>query len=70
MKRGSRCGLGQTAGNPVLTSLEAFPGLYEAAVAEGPEGLRRSFDLSASVEGHETLRRASRAAAGVAGTAD
>ena len=45
MKATSRCGLGQTAGNPVLTSLAAFPGLYEARVRAADGGLRPSFDL-------------------------
>ncbi len=58
MKRMSRCGLGQTACNPVLTSLEGFPELYRDAVSEHPEGFRRSFDLTAAVAGHEALRKA------------
>jgi len=58
MKKASRCGLGQTACNPVLTSLEAFRSLYEDAVAEDPDGFRRSFDLAAAVAGHHALRRA------------
>jgi len=59
MKRFSRCGLGQTACNPVLTSLENFRPLYEAAVAEDPDGFCRSFDLAAAVADHDALRRAS-----------
>ncbi|HSW30490.1 MAG TPA: NAD(P)H-dependent oxidoreductase subunit E [Longimicrobiales bacterium] len=58
MKRMSRCGLGQTACNPVLTSMENFPELYQDAVSEHPEGFRRSFDLTSAVAGHEALRRA------------
>jgi [NiFe] hydrogenase diaphorase moiety large subunit len=57
MKRMSRCGLGQTACNPVLTSMENFPELYRDAVTEHPEGFRRSFDLASAVAGHEMLRR-------------
>ena len=59
MKRASRCGLGQTACNPVLTSLESFRPLYEGAVAEDPHGFCRSFDLASAVAGHEALRHAS-----------
>ena len=35
IKRTSLCGLGQTAPNPVLTSLEYFRNEYEAHVREG-----------------------------------
>ncbi len=59
MKKFSRCGLGQTACNPVLTSLEAFRPMYEALVAEDPNGYRRSFDLAAAVAEHKALRQAS-----------
>jgi [NiFe] hydrogenase diaphorase moiety large subunit len=45
MKSASRCGLGQTAANPVLSSLRNLPHLYEDVLAEGEDGLRPSFDL-------------------------
>ena len=56
MKTTSRCGLGQTACNPVLTTLENFPELYEAAVEGHPDGYRRSFDLDEAVALHRSLR--------------
>ncbi|GMV06617.1 MAG: hypothetical protein AMXMBFR53_28930 [Gemmatimonadota bacterium] len=59
MRTASRCGLGTSAANPVLTSLEGFRELYESAVAEAPEGRRRAFDLGAAVAGHEALRTGS-----------
>ena len=31
--RMSRCGLGQTAPNPILTTMRSFPELYEARLA-------------------------------------
>jgi [NiFe] hydrogenase diaphorase moiety large subunit len=46
MKATSRCGLGQTSFNPVLTSLASFRGLYESLVEEHPQQFRRSFDLA------------------------
>jgi [NiFe] hydrogenase diaphorase moiety large subunit len=49
MKATSRCGLGQTSSNPVLTSLASFRPLYESLVADDPKGFRRSFDLEAAV---------------------
>jgi [NiFe] hydrogenase diaphorase moiety large subunit len=33
--RTSRCGLGQTAPNPILSTMRAFPELYEARLAAG-----------------------------------
>ncbi len=45
MKATSRCGLGQTSMNPVLTSLTSFRPLYESLVQEHPHQFRRSFDL-------------------------
>jgi [NiFe] hydrogenase diaphorase moiety large subunit len=34
VERMSRCGLGQTAPNPILTTMNAFPELYEARLAQ------------------------------------
>jgi [NiFe] hydrogenase diaphorase moiety large subunit len=34
VERTSRCGLGQTAPNPILTTMKAFPELYEARLAK------------------------------------
>jgi [NiFe] hydrogenase diaphorase moiety large subunit len=34
--RTSRCGLGQTAPNPILTTMRSFPELYEARLALAP----------------------------------
>jgi [NiFe] hydrogenase diaphorase moiety large subunit len=34
--RMSRCGLGQTAPNPILTTMRNFPELYEARLATAP----------------------------------
>ena len=56
MKATSRCGLGQTSSNPVLTSLASFRPLYESLVAEDPKGFRRSFDLEAAVATAARLR--------------
>ncbi len=56
----SRCGLGQTSPNPILSTLENFRHLYDELVEEAPEGQRRSFDLDDEVT----------AAAAIAGRAD
>lgn len=55
MKAMSRCGLGQTAANPVLSSLANFRGLYEDRVEDDPDGYRRSFDLESAVSESEAL---------------
>lgn len=49
IRRSSRCGLGQTAPNPILTSLEGLRSMYESRVEADPSGLRRSFDLDAAL---------------------
>ena len=36
VERMSRCGLGQTAPNPILTTMSSFPELYEARLASTP----------------------------------
>lgn len=41
----SRCGLGTTAANPILTTLDKFPELYRARLRDGQETLLPSFDL-------------------------
>jgi [NiFe] hydrogenase diaphorase moiety large subunit len=60
MKAASRCGLGQTASNPVLTTLQAFRPLYESLVKDDPRGFRRSFDLQAAVKDAERIRTGGR----------
>jgi [NiFe] hydrogenase diaphorase moiety large subunit len=49
MKSTSRCGLGQTSANPVLSTMKNFPAAYESRVTADPNGFRRSFDLKAEV---------------------
>jgi [NiFe] hydrogenase diaphorase moiety large subunit len=45
----SRCGLGQTAPNPIVTTIRNFRYLYEARIRNANEQFQ-SFDLSAAVE--------------------
>ncbi len=45
----SRCGLGQTSPNPVLSTLENFRGEYERRLAEPTEGRLAGFDLEAAL---------------------
>jgi [NiFe] hydrogenase diaphorase moiety large subunit len=50
IKTTSRCGLGQTSPNPVLTTLESFRGAYEQLVGPAEEGLRPHFNIHRALE--------------------
>ncbi len=50
VKRMSRCGLGQTSPNPILTSLKNFQPVYNALVREDKTGLQKSFHIMRAVE--------------------
>jgi len=49
VKISSRCGLGQTSPNPILSTLKSFRGAYEDLVSESPDGLQKSFDFRAAL---------------------
>ncbi len=49
VKATSRCGLGQTSPNPILTTLKSFPELYAAKVREGVAFVPE-FDLAAAIQ--------------------
>ena len=49
IKTMSRCGLGQTSANPILTTLKNFRPAYEELVKEPTDGLQPAFDLDAAV---------------------
>ena len=49
VKATSRCGLGQTSPNPILTTMKSFPGLYAAKIREG-EAFVPEFDLDAAIQ--------------------
>ncbi|MBN2582404.1 MAG: NADH:ubiquinone oxidoreductase, partial [Planctomycetes bacterium] len=55
VKTASRCGLGQTSPNPVLTTLKNFRSAYESLVKEAPDGLQPSFDISAALGDAEAI---------------
>ncbi|MCG3138263.1 MAG: NAD-reducing hydrogenase HoxS subunit alpha [Phycisphaerae bacterium] len=46
----SRCGLGQTSPNPVLSTLKNFKPVYEQLVKVNPQGFRSSFDINRALE--------------------
>ncbi len=49
IKATSRCGLGQTSPNPILTTLQNFPELYGAKIRKG-EDFVADFDLDAAIQ--------------------
>ncbi len=55
VKTASRCGLGQTSPNPVLSTLKNFRPLYEAAAKTPDDGRDPSFDIRAALAGAETI---------------
>jgi len=49
MKLANRCGLGQTAANPILTSIENFRGEYEARIEKGKD-YSTEFEMIAAIQ--------------------
>jgi len=46
----SRCGLGQTSANPVLTTLKNFRSEYESRLKEPEPGMKPTFDIQAAMQ--------------------
>jgi len=55
MKTAARCGLGQTAANPAVTSLRAFPDTWDAAVDTGNGTLIPSFSIADALKPAEKI---------------
>ena len=55
VKTTSRCGLGQTSPNPVLTSLKNFKHEYEKRMRPAKTAFRANFDMRAALQGTEEL---------------
>jgi [NiFe] hydrogenase diaphorase moiety large subunit len=47
----SRCGLGMTSPNPVLTSLENLPLVWAAVTKPRRDGLKATFDIQSAIDG-------------------
>jgi len=56
VKTASRCGLGQTSPNPILSTLENFRPLYEALVKKRTDGLQPAFDIHSALKTAETAQ--------------
>jgi [NiFe] hydrogenase diaphorase moiety large subunit len=50
VKTASRCGLGQTSRNPILSTLKNFRELYEAKLIEPETGLLPTFDIQGALD--------------------
>lgn len=53
----SRCGLGMTSPNPVLSTLENFPLVYSAVVKPSQDGIRDTFDIQSAIAGARRLAK-------------
>lgn len=53
----SRCGLGMTSPNPILTTLENFPMVYAALVKPSTDGIRATFDVQSAIDGARKLAK-------------
>ncbi len=55
VKAASRCGLGQTSPNPVLSTLKNFRQCYEALLLKETGGMQPAFDLKEAVKDAENI---------------
>lgn len=57
VKTTSRCGLGQTSPNPVLSTLKNFRAAYDKRLKEDVEGIKPSFDIKAALAVSQALTK-------------
>ena len=53
----SRCGLGMTSPNPVLSSLKNFPLVYSALTKPTKDGIKATFDIQSAIEGARSIAK-------------
>ena len=53
----SRCGLGVTSPNPILSTLENFPLVYSAMVKTSADRTRATFDIQSAIDGARKLAK-------------
>jgi [NiFe] hydrogenase diaphorase moiety large subunit len=53
----SRCGLGMTSPNPVLSSLQNFPLVYSALTKPTKDGIKATFDIQSAIEGARSIAK-------------
>ncbi len=56
IKATSRCGLGQTSPNPVLTTIKSFRKQYESKLKKDKEGYQPSFNIKAALSAAEEVQ--------------
>ncbi len=53
----SRCGLGMTSPNPVLSSLQNFPLVYSALTKPTQDGIKATFDIQSAISGARDIAK-------------
>ncbi|MDJ0686498.1 MAG: NAD(P)H-dependent oxidoreductase subunit E [Alphaproteobacteria bacterium] len=53
----SRCGLGMTSPNPILSTLENFPLVYSAMAKPSKDRIRDTFDIQSAIDGARKLAK-------------
>jgi len=55
VKTASRCGLGQTSPNPILSSMKNFKSVYQNLVKPANDGLNPTFDIAKALIPSEAI---------------
>ncbi|KZM52165.1 NADH:ubiquinone oxidoreductase [Labrenzia sp. OB1] len=53
----SRCGLGMTSPNPILSTLQNFPLVYSAVTKPNKDGIRDTFDIQSAIDGARKIAK-------------
>ncbi len=53
----SRCGLGMTSPNPILSTLDNFPLVYSAMVKPSKDRVRATFDIQSAIDGARKIAK-------------
>ncbi len=53
----SRCGLGMTSPNPILSTLENFPLVYSATTKTSEDGMKATFDIQSAIDGARSIAK-------------
>lgn len=53
----SRCGLGMTSPNPILSTLENFPLVYSVMTKPSKDGIRGTFDIQSAIDGARKIAK-------------
>ena len=53
----SRCGLGMTSPNPILSTLKNFPLVYSAMIKPSKDGIRDTFDIQSAIDGARKIAK-------------